>query len=95
MERNHLLTAGLIAVGLILAAVLLTAPSATAQSTADGRFRVVANDKAFVLYDVNDSSKSWVLTIPSNYKRLAWKPIKRLDSDAEVQNWDLVEGARN
>lgn len=96
MNRSNLMAAGIIALGLIVVAVLLSpTPTATAQSGVSSRYHVVATDKAFVLYDTNDAEQSWVLTIPSSYKRLAWKPIKRLDSDAEMQNWDLVEGAKS
>jgi len=96
MSGKNLLTAGLIALGLLVAVGLLnrTPPAAAQGGRASGRYHVVANEKAFVLYDSVNGEKSWILVFKSTDKRHAWLPIKRLNSDAEVQNWRLIHSAR-
>ena len=96
MSRNTMLTVALAAAGIVLAASLISRqPTAQGQATGQsGRYQVVANDKAFILYDSDDSSKTWILTPADGDRKQAWMPVKRLDSDAAVNNWRLLQDAR-
>ena len=96
MSKNGLIAAGLIALILLsaVAVMSLVAPASADNGGSGARYHVVANDSAFVLYDTSDSSKSWILTVQGSDKRQAWLPVKRLDSETEVQNWKLINSAR-
>ncbi len=94
MSRNVLLTILGIVVGFLAAAGLqnLVQP-VVAQTNTSGSYNVVANDKAFVLYDAAQSN-TWICFPTSVKNRHAWLPVKRLDTDAEVHNWQILNNAR-
>ena len=96
MFGNKLLIAAIIALGLVTAAALLnqTEPASGDYSQGSGKYRVTATDKAFILYDVEDSRNSWILLPQPKQKRHAWFPVKRLDSESQLQTWTLTNRAR-
>jgi hypothetical protein len=97
MSRWNWLAGAAVALGLVIAlGVFGWASQAPAQAGGmGGNFHVVAGgaDKAFVLYDAG-SGQSWVMRLDGVDKRYAWIQIKRLDTDAEVQNWNMIQKAR-
>ena len=96
MSRNVLLAVLLIAVAFAAAVGIftLTPRAAVGDAYAGGRYSMVANDQTFVLYDRDDSSKTWILFPKPSGKRHAWLPIKRLDTESEIQSWKLIDSSR-
>jgi len=94
MKQTHLLAAVLLTVSLLAAAAVITQLSpATAAPAGRGNYQVVGEEKAFVLYEA-DTSQSWILFPDEKAKSYVWMPIKRLDSEQEVQQWKLVNEAK-
>jgi len=95
MPRNTLLVIVLVAAGALVAAALIsrTAPATAASGSGGEQYQVIANDKAFILYDTADSKNSWVCFPQPDRKQNAWLPLKRIDTQADAQNWKLIENA--
>jgi len=90
MLRHVLLAAVVVLLGLVVAAFFLTSDPRASAGPGDeqGRFRVVAGQSSYVLYD-SVSGVSWVMFPDGKDKRFTWLPIKRLNTAAEIEAWRL------
>ena len=102
MSRNGLLAVLIFACGLALGTGLVTVLSPAqaelgpadgpAAAKAVGPFQVVGADKGFVMYEPA-TGKTWVLIPKEDSTRQAWLPVTRLDSEADVQKWQIRKEA--
>ena len=90
---RHILVLSVAAVlgGLIFALVLDRPDRALAAGGGDGGIHVVATQSAFVMYETGGKG-SWVLFPQADNRKWAWFPVKRLDSDQQVQMWRVGAG---
>jgi len=93
MSKSVVIAAALVALAMVSAGVFTHAASASAQDAAPGKYKVVANEKAFVLYDTEDTTRTWILIPAAGEEKHAWLPVKRLDTDQQAQNWNLLKSA--
>jgi hypothetical protein len=91
MFKQTLVIAGAIVLGALIVVAVMDRPVAAqaAGDAAAGKYQVVAaGNGAFVLYDTVTNT-SWVAFPAANDKKFAWFPLKRLDTDQQVQVWKL------
>ena len=92
MSRNGIIAVLAGAALLACAAFFISADKARAQGEApEGRFAVVAAGEDFILHDTTDSAKSWILAGKGDKR--AWMPVRRLDTEGDIQNWKIKTGA--
>ncbi|HUT58930.1 MAG TPA: hypothetical protein VNA25_13870 [Phycisphaerae bacterium] len=90
---RHVLALAVAAVlgGLICALVVDRPGEALAAGGEGGSIHVVATQSAFVMYETGGKG-SWVLFPRADNRKWAWFPVKRLDSDQQVQMWRVGAG---
>jgi hypothetical protein len=90
MTGKTLLVIAMIAIAAVVAVGIGGNLRAVAAADGDdsGRYRVVAGQGNYVLYEV-PTGKSWMLVTKAGDRRFAWLPIKRLDTDVEVKTWQI------
>ncbi len=86
------ITGAIVLGGLIAVAVLDRPASAQAAGDAVGRVHVVGAGNVFIMYETGGGN-SWVAFPDPKEKKFAWFPLKRLDSDQQVQVWRLGKSA--
>ena len=93
MFKQMLAVTGAVVLGALISVAFLDRP-ATAQAAggeAVGKIHVVGTGTAFIMYETG-GNLSWVSFPQANDKKYAWFPVKRLDTDQQVQVWKLGKG---
>ena len=94
MPQKIAAAVALIVLGSALAVLLRPAGPVEAGRPQDlGRYRIVAGESSYVLYD-QLSGVAWVLTAKPGQERFAWLPTRRLNTEADAQKWRLLERER-
>ena len=89
MYKQMLAVAGAVVLGALIAVAFMDRPAA-AQAGGDGvgKIHVVGTGSAFIMYETGGNT-SWVCIPQAADKKYAWFPIKRLDTDQQVQVWKI------
>ena len=91
MLQKTVAVVGLVVLGVVLALLLRPAGPAEARDGADvGRYRVVAGDASYVLYDPL-TSVSWVMPVTAGQTRFAWLPTRRINTEADATKWRAIQ----
>jgi hypothetical protein len=91
MFKQTLVIAGAIVLGALIVVAVMDRPVAAQAAGGDGagKFQVVsAGNGAFIMYE-SATNTSWVAFPAAGDKKYAWFPMKRLDTDQQVQIWKL------
>ena len=82
---------GLVVLGVVLALLLRPVGPAQARDGQDaGRYRVVAGDASYVLYD-QLTGVSWVMPVKDGQTRFAWLPTRRINTEADAVKWRAIQ----
>jgi len=90
MFKQALVIAGAAVLAALIVVAVMDRP-ATAQAAggdAVGKYQVVGSGSAFILYETGGPN-SWVAFPVASDKKFAWFPLKRLDTDQQVQMWKV------
>jgi hypothetical protein len=89
MFKQMLAVTGAVVLGALIAVAVLDRPaSAQAANDAVGRIQVVGAGNAFIMYETGGGN-SWIAFPDPKDKKFAWFPLKRLDTEQQVQVWRL------
>ena len=90
MYKQMLAIAGAVILGALIAVAFLDRPAVAQAAGGDGvgKIHVVGTGSAFVMYETG-GNLSWVCFPAANDKKYAWFPVKRLDTDQQVQVWKM------
>jgi len=91
MVQKAAAVGALVALGLMLAVVLRPAGSAEARDGRDaGRYRVVAGDSSYVLYD-QLTGVSWIMPTKPDQAQFAWLPTRRILKESDAVKWRAIQ----
>ena len=91
MFKQAAVIVGAIVLGALIVVAVMDRPASAQAAGGDavGKFQVVAaGNGAFIMYETAGPN-SWVAFPAANDKKFAWFPLKRLDTDQQVQVWRL------
>jgi len=91
-EKIVPLSAILSAAVILIVMVVMEARPLPAADVPAGNLRVVSGPPAVMLDEA--TGKTWVLVTSTNLKRNAWVPIRKLETDADVEKWQITGSAR-
>ena len=96
MSRQVLMCIAMLVLGGVMSVLVMDSirPAEAAFMTAgsEAPFAVAASNEDFVMIDARNGN-TWVLQSKKGDTKPVWLPVKRLDTESQVQSWKLRKNA--